>query len=147
MSYFHYEHRIILKSSLTTLLFQSLYIYYKYYTFGFISITLPFLILFHVCYPPYSLAFYAFFWSNYFLLFHYCPYSPCQVVTCLHQLVSYSFTILFLLKNPPAKIPGLGRLLGDTNSNPLQYFCLEKSHGQRNMAVYSLCGHKRMKHD
>ena len=41
------------------------------------------------------------------------------------------------VKNPPANaadlglIPGLGRFRGGGNCNPLQYSCLEKSHGQR----------------
>ena len=35
-------------------------------------------------------------------------------------------------------IPGLGRSLGGGRSNPLQYSCLENSHGQRSLAAYSL---------
>ena len=35
-------------------------------------------------------------------------------------------------------IPGLGRFPGVGNYNPLQYFCLEKFHGQRCLACYSL---------
>ena len=35
-------------------------------------------------------------------------------------------------------IPGLGKSLGEGKGNPLQYSCLEKLHGQRNMAGYSL---------
>ena len=34
----------------------------------------------------------------------------------------------------PGLIPGLGRSLGVGNGNPLQYSCLEKSHGQRCLA-------------
>ena len=46
-----------------------------------------------------------------------------------------------VVKNPSANsgdtrdvglIPGLGRSPGEGNSNPLQYFLPEKSHGQRN---------------
>ena len=37
--------------------------------------------------------------------------------------------------------PGLGRSLGEGNSNPLQYSCLGKSHGQRSLAGYSPWGH------
>ena len=33
----------------------------------------------------------------------------------------------------PGSIPGLGRSLGEGNGNPLQYYCLEKSHGQRSL--------------
>ena len=33
-------------------------------------------------------------------------------------------------------IPGSGRSLGGGNCNPLQYSCLEKSHGQRNLVGY-----------
>ena len=38
----------------------------------------------------------------------------------------------------PGSIPGSGRSLGEGNGNPLQYSCLEKSHGQRSLAGYSL---------
>ena len=34
-------------------------------------------------------------------------------------------------------ISGLGRFPGGGNSNPLQYSCLENSHGQRSLEVYS----------
>ena len=34
-------------------------------------------------------------------------------------------------------IPGSGRSPGEGNVNPLQYSCLEKSHGQRSLAGYS----------
>ena len=40
----------------------------------------------------------------------------------------------------PASIPGLGRSPGEGNGNPLQYSCLEKSHGQRSLVGYSLWG-------
>ena len=33
--------------------------------------------------------------------------------------------------------PGLGRYPGPGNGNPLQYSCLEKSHGQRSLEGYS----------
>ena len=39
-------------------------------------------------------------------------------------------------------IPGLGRSPGGGHSNPLQYSCLENSHGQRSPAGYSPQGHK-----
>ena len=39
-------------------------------------------------------------------------------------------------------IPGLGRSPGGGNGNPLQYPCLEKSHGQRSLVGYSLWGCK-----
>ena len=38
--------------------------------------------------------------------------------------------------------PGLGRSPGEGNGNPLQYYCLEKSHGQRSLAGCSLWGRK-----
>ena len=53
-----------------------------------------------------------------------------------------------VVKKPPANaedmssIPGLGRSPGEGNANPLQYSCLEKSHGQRSLAGYSPWGHK-----
>ena len=34
----------------------------------------------------------------------------------------------------PGSIPGLGRSPGEGNGNPLQYSCLENSHGQRSLA-------------
>ena len=42
----------------------------------------------------------------------------------------------------PGSIPGLGRSPGEGNGNPLQYYCLEKCHGQRSLLGYSLWGHK-----
>ena len=51
-----------------------------------------------------------------------------------------------VVKNPPANagdtrdsgsIPGLGRSSGGGNGNPLQYSCLEKSHGQRSLVGYN----------
>ena len=37
-------------------------------------------------------------------------------------------------------IPGLGRFLGEGNSNPLQYSCLEKSHGRRSLVQATVHG-------
>ena len=48
-----------------------------------------------------------------------------------------------VVNNPPANagdsgpIPGSGRFPQEGNGNPLQYSCLEKSHGQRSLAGYS----------
>ena len=42
----------------------------------------------------------------------------------------------------PGSIPGLGRCPGEGNSTPLQYSCLEKSHGQRSLAGYSPWGRR-----
>ena len=48
-----------------------------------------------------------------------------------------------MVKNPPANagdtslISGLGSSPGGGNGNPLQYSCLENSHGQRSLAGYS----------
>ena len=51
-----------------------------------------------------------------------------------------------MIKNLPAiagdtgdagSIPEPGRSPGEGNGNPLQYPCLGKSHGQRNLASYS----------
>ena len=50
-----------------------------------------------------------------------------------------------MVKNPPANaagaidpslIPVSGRSPGGGNGNPLQYSCLEKSHGPRSLAGY-----------
>ena len=40
-------------------------------------------------------------------------------------------------------IPGWGRSSGEGNSNPLQYSCLEKSHGHRSLVTYSPWGLKK----
>ena len=37
----------------------------------------------------------------------------------------------------PVSIPGSGRSPGEGNGNPLQYSCLEKSHGWRSLVGYS----------
>ena len=42
----------------------------------------------------------------------------------------------------PGSSPGLGRSLREGNGNPLQYYCLEKSHGQRSLVGYSPWGRK-----
>ena len=56
-----------------------------------------------------------------------------------------------MVKLPPAKegdgrdvgsIPGSGRSSGEGNGNPLQYSCLEESHGQRSLVGYSPWGRK-----
>ena len=56
-------------------------------------------------------------------------------------------------KNVPANVgdvrdasstPGLGRFPGGGHGNPLQYSCLENSHGQRSLAGYSLWGLKNL---
>ena len=39
-------------------------------------------------------------------------------------------------------ISGLGRSPGGGHGNPLQYSCLENSHGQRSLVGYSPRGHK-----
>ena len=41
-------------------------------------------------------------------------------------------------------ISGSGRSPGEGNGNPLHYFCLGKSHGQRRLVGYSLWGCKRV---
>ena len=59
--------------------------------------------------------------------------------------------VALVVKNPPANvedardigsIPGLGRSPGVGNGSPLQYSCLENSHGQRNLVGYSPQGCK-----
>ena len=56
-----------------------------------------------------------------------------------------------VVKNQPANsggsIPGLGRSPEEGNGNPVQYACLEKSHGQRSLVGYSPWGIKRVGHD
>ena len=56
------------------------------------------------------------------------------------------------VKKPPGNagdrdmgsIPGSGISPGKENGYPVQYSCLEKSHGQRNLVVYSPCAHKEL---
>ena len=43
------------------------------------------------------------------------------------------YIIQYLIQNP-----------GERNGNPLQYSCLEKSHGQRSLAGYSPWGRKEL---
>ena len=56
------------------------------------------------------------------------------------------------LRNPPANagdtglILGLGRSPGEKKGNPLQYSCMEKSHGQRNLEGQSPWD-RRVRHD
>jgi len=59
--------------------------------------------------------------------------------------------VALVVKNLPANaadardlssVPGLGGSPGGGNDNLLQYSCLEKSHGQRNLAGYSPWGHE-----
>ena len=58
-----------------------------------------------------------------------------------------------VVKNPPASaggtgsIPSSGRSPGEGNGNRLQYSCLAKSHGQRNLGGYSPRGCKGIRHD
>ena len=40
--------------------------------------------------------------------------------------------------------PGLGRSPEGGHGNPVQYSCLENSHGQRSLAGYSPQGHKEL---
>ena len=58
-----------------------------------------------------------------------------------------------MIKNPPANagnvrdtglIHGSGRSPGGGHGNPLQYACLENSHGQRSLAGYTPLGHKEL---
>ena len=58
-----------------------------------------------------------------------------------------------VVKNPPASaggtgsIPSSGRSPGEGNGNRLQYSCLGKSHGQRNLVGYIPRGHNSVRHD
>jgi len=61
--------------------------------------------------------------------------------------------VALVVKNPPANAgdvrnrgltPGLGRSPRGGHGNPLQYSCLENSHGQRSLEGYSPWGHKEL---
>ena len=67
--------------------------------------------------------------------------------------ISGASQVVLVVKNPPANagdagdpglIPGWGRCPGGGNGNPLHCSCLEKPYGQRNLAEYSLRGHKEL---
>ena len=59
------------------------------------------------------------------------------------NISSWGFPGGSVVKNPSANagdassIPGSGRSPGGGNGNPLQYYCLEKSHGQWKLEGYS----------
>ena len=65
-------------------------------------------------------------------------------------LVAIASLVALMVKNLPAmwetwvSIPGLGRSPGGGYGNPLQYFCLEISHGQRSLEGYCPYGHKEL---
>ena len=44
----------------------------------------------------------------------------------------------------PGLIPGSGRSPGEGNGNPLQYSCLENTHGQKSLVSYSPWDHKEL---
>jgi len=63
---------------------------------------------------------------------------------------THSIFYLSFLKNPPANAgfdPWVRKTPGEGNGNPLQYFCLGKSHGQRSLAGYGPWDCKRVGHD
>ena len=66
----------------------------------------------------------------------------CSSDICEHLLCARASQVALVVKNSPANagdtrdadsIPGSGRSPWVGNGNPLQYFCLEKSHGQRSL--------------
>ena len=74
----------------------------------------------------------------------------------LSRLKTGASQVVLVMKTPPATaggtremglIPESGRSPGGRKGNPLQYSCLEKSHGQRNLEGYSAWGCKRFGHD
>ena len=69
----------------------------------------------------------------------------------IQRLLYWASHVAQVVRNLPANagavrdlglIPGSERSLGGGHGNPLQYSCLEKSHGQRSLAGYSPWGHK-----
>ena len=59
--------------------------------------------------------------------------------TCTYRN-TFGFPGGLLVRNPAnagdiGSVAGLGTSLGEGNGNPLQYSCLEKSHGQRSLWV------------
>ena len=74
-------------------------------------------------------------------------------VTLSRLLKGVDFLGGTVVKNPPASagdtrdvglIPGSGRPPGVGNGNPLQYSCLENSHGQKTLVSSGPWGHKEL---
>ena len=72
------------------------------------------------------------------------PLQGAQVGSLVWELL-----VVLVVKNPPVNagdkrdsgsIPGSGISPGVENANPIQYSCLENSHGQRSLAGYSPYG-------
>ena len=68
----------------------------------------------------------------------------------VHCRAETALQVALVVENPPANagdirdvgsIPGSGRSPGGGHGNPLQYFCLENAHRQRNLAGYSPQNH------
>ena len=66
---------------------------------------------------------------------------------------AWASPVVLVLEKPPANAGdirevsstlGLGRPPGEGNDNPLQYSCLDESHGQRSLVGYSPQGHKEL---
>ena len=55
-----------------------------------------------------------------------------------------AFQVVLVVKNLPANAGNTreGRSPGVGNGDPLQYSCLERFHGQRNLVGYGLWSHK-----
>ena len=69
--------------------------------------------------------------------------------TTLKGFAQHHSRVVLVVKNPCASVgapgdsgsvPGLERSPGGRNGNPLQYSCLENSHGQRSLVGYSAWG-------
>ena len=63
-------------------------------------------------------------------------------IICPLLLVAQRVKRLPAMQETQGLIPGSGRSPGEGNGNPLQYSCLEKSHGQRSLVGCSPWGHK-----
>ena len=74
---------------------------------------------------------------------------PWQSLVLRPSYIPMGFLVGPVVKNLPFNAgdtglsPGSGRSPRKGNGNPLQYSCLEKSLGQRNLVGYSPWGHKR----
>ena len=72
-----------------------------------------------------------------------------SAVATLKGFAQHHSQEVLVVKNPCASVgapgdsgsvPGLERSLRGRNGNPLQYSCLENSHGQRSLVGYSAWG-------
>ena len=83
-----------------------------------------------------------FFWLSNFATFFSRHFKNWSIATVWASLVSQMAKNLPAMLETLGSIPGPGRSPGEANGKPLQYSCLENSHGQRSLVGYSPRGCK-----